>query len=210
MKLEQMKYIIGILFFIVVSCTHNSNKEDKRKEVNMITTQNKNMNPDKLTPCEMAMQNIIECDFYTWNGLPEECNMEKIVGPLPESWENTPVRHLGSNFRETKWIVIQHAKYYRPSICYYNGKAVLFEAMVEEIKGNHEELIKSYGLPSAKLDWNFGTLPLSESEYVFPNRGITLFIDAEEMKVLYVALYQVTTLDNYIENLRPNLGKVIK
>jgi hypothetical protein len=97
--------------------------------------------------------------------------------------------------------------YSRPSLSFVEGTPVLFEAMGPELAAGDVALITALGEPAARLDWDFGTLPCPGSEFVYPDRGITLFLRSDHERVLHVALYPATDLNDYIENLRPRLGK---
>ena len=67
-----------------------------------------------------------------------------------------------------------------------------------------------FGSPAAQLDWYYGTLPIPGGEWVYPDRGITLFFSMETGKVLHLAVYHPTTLADYRSSLRPNLRKTMR
>jgi hypothetical protein len=160
-----------------------------------------------MTSCEKAIQNIRDRDLAHWRGLPTSCDWTVLTGPLPADWQSVPGRPLGSAFRDAKMIMLSLEGYSRPSLSFVNDTAVLFEAMGPELATGDVALITALGEPAARLDWDFGTLPCPESEFVYPERGITLFLRSDRERVLHVALYRATDLDDYLENLRPRLGK---
>jgi hypothetical protein len=176
-----------------------------RDSVNTSTSEN----PIPMSACEIAQQMIRSLDFQNWKGLPKACDWTQFTGALPTDWSELPIRPLGSSFRETRQIHFDLAGYMRPSLGFENGEAVLFEAMgpsLEDLEG----LKRHLGEPAAKLDWDFGTLPLEEAEFVYPERGITLFLNSTLDRALHIALYPVTSLADYEKNLRPQLAKKLR
>jgi hypothetical protein len=160
-----------------------------------------------MTPCETAIQRIRDRDFADWRGFPPECDWTPLTGPLPDDWREVPGRPLGTSFRDAKMIMLPLDGYSRPSLSFVDGAAALFEAMGPELATEVPALLAALGEPAARLDWDFGTLPCPESEFVYPDRGITLFLSADHGRVFHVALYAATDLDDYLANRRPRLGK---
>lgn len=161
----------------------------------------------QMTTCNSALENIKNQNFIDWTGFPANCDWTPLVGDLPVNWQPVPERSLGSNFQKGKMLMVNLEGYMRASISFVEGTPTLFEAMGPKLQTPVSELIESFGIPKAKLDWNFGTLPCSESEYVYPTKGITLFLSTDKTRVFHIGLYASTTLDNYLENIRPQLGK---
>jgi hypothetical protein len=89
-----------------------------------------------------------------------------------------------------------------------DGTLVLFDGMNPELAGPFATLRDDLGTPAGRLDWERGTLKIRGGEWVYPERGITLFVDPDAANTaLHVAVYHVTTLDVYRRTLRPHLGK---
>ena len=162
-----------------------------------------------MTPCEKAMKSIRDRDFSDWRGLEPTCDWSALTGPLPTDWQDVPGRPLGSSFRDAKMIMLPLQNYMRPSLSFVAGSPVLFEAMGPKLTTELATLLAALGEPAARLDWDFGTLPCPESEFVYPDRGITLFLNSDHDRLLHVALYAATDLDEYGKNLRPRLGKTL-
>jgi hypothetical protein len=139
--------------------------------------------------------------------LPANCDWTPLVGTLPSVWEKVPERSLGSSFSKGKMLMANSEGYMRATFSFVEGTPVLFEAMGPKLQASVTDLMKSLGLPEAELDWDFGTLPCPESEFVYPSKGITLFLSTDKTRIFHIALYASTTLENYLENLRPKLGK---
>lgn len=161
----------------------------------------------EMTICTSALEKIKNRDFVDWTGLPANCDWSSLVGDLPSIWDEVPERYLGSSFLAGKILMADLEGYMRASFSFREGDAVLFEAKGPELQTPVSDLIENLGVPETKLDWNFGTLPCLKSEYVYPSKGITLFLSTDKTRVFHIALYPSSTLDNYLEKLRPKLGK---
>jgi hypothetical protein len=63
-------------------------------------------------------------------------------------------------------------------------------------------LLVKLGEPAAKLDFIFANVELKAGEWVYPERGLTLFMNPENGYLLRVAAYPKTTLEHYRKDLR--------
>jgi hypothetical protein len=194
LKMEKTKYRIPILtieiIFLLLSLTCNSNSQSKPINNNMDT-------------CEVAIHNILNREFTNWRGFPENCNFEMLTGKLTKDIDSLPIFRLGNKFNEVRKLKLNLEGYYAPSVYFYNGKLFLFEAMILALSESDSILINSLGEPEKILDWDFGLLPLPNSEFIFAKRGITLFLDSTHSKIHQIALYKPTTSEEYIAKIRP-------
>lgn len=195
------------LFFLAQICliqscrTHNPSFEASKASFNI-----ESMKIDSLNTCESALEMIQNIHFLNWKGLPADCDWSALTGDYPTDWNGVPVRSLGTNFQKAPFLTFELEGYMRPSIAFVEGIPTLFEAMGPKIE-DLSALLEFLGEPAAKLDWDFGTLPFKKKEFVFPEYGITLFLNTDLDKALHIALYPSTSLKNYLANLRPELGK---
>lgn len=167
----------------------------------------KTLTKSQMIACNSALENIKTKNFINWTGLPKGCDWTSLVGDLPTDWEQVPERSLGSNFLSAKILSVNLKGYIRASLSFIKGTPILFEAMGPKLPISISELIKELGTPTAKLNWDFGTLPCPDSEYIYPDKGITLFLSSDKTRIFHIGLYASTSLDNYLQNIRPNLGK---
>jgi hypothetical protein len=116
-----------------------------------------------------------------------------------------PERTLGSV--ATRWHILDTPGYYRPMVSARDGVVVLFDGMNPELDGGWPPLAQDLGEPEAKLEWIDGSVATPAGEWVYPARGITVFLDTQTSLPRHVAVYAQTSLDEYIESLRPALGK---
>jgi hypothetical protein len=155
--------------------------------------------------CAEARERIEEVTLAGWPGLPEGCRASAF-GELPDPGE-WAVRPLGEDFQPAAFRVLEIPGYYRPTISVREGVVVLFDGMNPQIdEAALAALLHELGEPAARLDYARGTLPVSGGELACPERGITLFVNAQADRLLHVALYAPTDLRRYRALLRLRLG----
>lgn len=160
---------------------------------------------DSMSTCDTIKQKIINRDFINWNGLPDNCDWTSLVGEYPLDWELRTAFPFGSSYKRRPIMMASVEGYDYPSFAFENGEAVLFQGQGPQVP-DVQALIEHFGEAAACLDWQFGYLPCRESECVYPERGITLFLNSDRDRLFHIALYKPTTLENYMDNLRPKLG----
>lgn len=157
--------------------------------------------------CEDAKQAIETRRFVGWSGLPAGCTPDAMFG-VPFEEEEWPTRMLGK--RSTRWVQVEVAGYYSPTVSVRDGVVVLFDGMNPDLDGGWAPLAADLGEPEAKLDWYRDTLLMTGGEWVYPARGITIFGRAAGNAALHVAVYTPTTLAEYEASLRPDLGTTLE
>jgi len=158
-----------------------------------------------------AIRKAIETrDFVGWNGLPDSCTPSDLFDDFPIDLSGRPTRPLGKLFKPAVFVVLEIDGYYRPTVSIRDNELVLFDGMNPELRGGFTRLRDDLGEPVARLDCFYGTLEIPNAECVYPERGITVFLNPETGKALHIAVYRCTDLDNYVRTLRPNLRKELR
>jgi hypothetical protein len=62
------------------------------------------------------------------------------------------------------------------------------------------------GPPALTLDTARGTVALAQSEWVWPARGLTAYVDEADARVWRIALFPAGTADEYTKHYRADLG----
>ena len=155
--------------------------------------------------CEEVREAIAARRFVGWRGLPAGCTTEALFGvALDDSWGAMP---LGDAREPARSRLLELPGYYRPLAYVREGVPVAFDAMNPQLDGDARALVDSLGPPDATLDWTFGTVAMPGSERVHARRGITLFLNPETQAVVYVTVYAPTTVEAYMQTLRPPRAK---
>ncbi|MEO1451468.1 MAG: hypothetical protein AAFV07_18195 [Bacteroidota bacterium] len=157
--------------------------------------------------CATAKQAILKHGFDAWTGDMESCSWQNIF-PGYRVTDELPRRLIGDDFVATRFIGLPLEGYHMARLSFEEGRWVMFDGMLTELDSiATTALLTALGAPAAKLDWYFGTLPMAETEWVYPEKGITLFLRDDLELVLHVALYASMTLEAYEATRRLNLRK---
>ena len=157
------------------------------------------------TNCDAARRAITAHHFLGWRGLAAGCAPEAVFGiPFDEQWG---VEGLGSSFERARARLLDLGGYYRPMAYVRDGRAEMFDAMSPALDPGWPALSADLGVPEATFDWVFGTVPMPRGERVWAGRGITIWLNPENEKVVYVTVYAPTTVDDYVRRLRPSREK---
>lgn len=147
--------------------------------------------------CDAALLAIHFRDFREWRGLPMGCvwpGADEQRPADPREWWARPLRSK----QEGTWTHSPELQgYSKSAFTYLRRDMILFDGQNPEMPCTGSELVKALGEPAAKLDWDAGTLPLPGMEWVWPERGIALYLGGDTDHVAHVALFASTTLEDY-------------
>ena len=169
--------------------------------------------------CAEARRALLQRDFHHWRGLDVECPTAELLGLEPAPFEGLPRLLVGESRRSLRVQLLPWAGYARPRACFEQPGRLLFvdadrpeleepaaqgSAAADPIRAA-TALREAFGPPAAQLDWHAGLLPVAGGEWVYPERGITLFWNTTRDILLHVQLYAPTDLATYRRTLRLDL-----
>ncbi len=157
--------------------------------------------------CQIIRKAIETRNFIGWKGLPSTCTAKDLFNNIPKDLSDEPVRPLGSTFIDSTFVPLSLTGYYMPKVSFRDDQLILFDGIILNLAGDFDMLHKDLGEPSARLDSYDGILTISNGEWIYPERGITVFINIRGDKVRHVSLYRPTTLEEYKKTLRLHLQK---
>lgn len=152
------------------------------------------------TPCESAVQHLLDKDFANWQGWPEACTISDLrksgtIQPDSVSW------FMGQEIRQAYWSMLKQEVYEMGvRVWFVEDKVLKVQVEYPGIKDTPHDLIKGWGAPN-KADYYEGIMFVEGGEWIFPERGITLRVSAEESMVTEVILYPPTTLKLYMRDI---------
>ena len=156
--------------------------------------------------CESAVRIFAAREFGKWNGLPASCTLEEVTRHLPLLNEGVGLARLGRTKRQFRMLVA--AGYEHPVRVWLDGPEVLMlDVQTPKTSSDVAVVLNELGEPEAKLDYVWGTLPIAEGEWVYPKRGLSLFLAPTRLAIFHLAAFSTATLDEYVENYRLHLGK---
>jgi len=156
--------------------------------------------------CDDVIRLIRARDFRVWTGLTEDCTPDRLAKGLPRSNPNEGARQLGSDAIDVTWWPAEVAGYREPL------EVQLAQSLVVRIDGVGPELaeglpahLEALGEPAGKLPYWDSTKKLADGEWVWPARGIAIYLGADPRFVRRVALFRATDLATYQRLLQPSL-----
>lgn len=153
--------------------------------------------------CETALDHLSKLDFMSWDGFSAACRDIDLAEHLKGSSRLGLDRTLGANHLMRSREVIVDA-----------DKALAFqfalsrhsvEDLVVRVDFDHEELaayyVNIFGLPEARLPYKLWGFTHPTGQWVWPARGIVVYVDPQNRTVHHVGVFAPTDLKTYRDNL---------
>jgi|SRR5580698_3857701 hypothetical protein len=162
------------------------------------------MNATVVTACVVALKAFAWPDLEHWKGLRPDCGLPAVS----EAWAYADDGWRGSGYvgeepRALTWISATGTGFPDSVRVWLDGpRVVMLETQVLGKASDLKALVAKLGEPAAKLD-AFFEVKMEKSEWVYPNRGLTLYVNPENHILLRAVGYAPTTLENYRRHLRP-------
>jgi hypothetical protein len=153
--------------------------------------------------CQEALQHFSSREFSDWHGLPEGCTITEARKILKLS-DGYGTGHLGQEAKPAYFATAELDGYVNVVRAWYRDeKVVLIKGGYPSLTVDLAALLKSYGEPEAKQDYYQGVLEIKAGAWVYPQRGITLFMNVDSTLLAQVAVYPATSLRDYVAQLAP-------
>jgi hypothetical protein len=145
-------------------------------------------------------------DFREWKGLAPNTSLADAaaVFTVDDGWRGKG--RLGDDRREATWVSAAVDGYDKAVRIWLDlDRVILMDAESPTLATDLPTLLQTIGAPEAKLDAYLGTFLIPESEWVYPGRGLTLYVNPENGILLRLAVFVSTTPDVYRRSLRLDL-----
>jgi hypothetical protein len=149
--------------------------------------------------CAEALRAFASHRFANWRGLPE-CALTDVGAVWALLDEQAHPGIMGK--RSASWTAASVPGYDESVQIWFDDDQVLLLLVEYPEFDGWPELLKQVGESVAKLDSYLGTLLLPGSEWVYPERGLTLYVNPENGALLRLAVYAPTTIERYEAELR--------
>jgi hypothetical protein len=160
------------------------------------------MAPERLAPAVAA---FVARDPRAWPGLAKGVPLDALAEHLPVDRTFTGAAPLGERFELADWVAGLHDDF--PDgvrVWLRNGRVVMLDAQGMDLTASAGEVLAGLGDPAARLDAFLGPIAAPRSEWVYPERGLTLFVGGERAWVDRILGYTPVALDDYVARLRPH------
>lgn len=155
-----------------------------------------------------AIARLRDGDLTVWNGLPagtEPADLEPAIdapGDAP-AMTGLGLRKALVRFGELAGTDVEAEVWVSPE----SSEVWLVAIDDPPFAGAPAQVLERLGAPALRLDNALGTVSLPGSEWVYPDRGLTVFADEEDERVWRVALFTPCPPEQYEERYRAFLGQ---
>lgn len=157
------------------------------------------------SPATDALRRFAARDFAGWAGLAVGTTVADVAAVFEIDDVPQPAI-LGANRREAGWVTVEAAGYERGIRVWIDAsEVILLDGPDPELPEGLMALLEQLGQPEVRLMSYLGTLPIEGSEWVYPARGLTLYVNPDTMLPLRIVAFVPTTLVIYEARLRLDL-----
>jgi hypothetical protein len=163
------------------------------------------MTASTVAACVVALKSFAWPHLEHWKGLSPDCS----VAAVSEAWGYVDDGWRGSGWvgeedepRDLAWFSADAGFPDSVRVWVDGQRVVMLETEVLGDASHLKALVAKLGRPAAKLDAYF-QVKMEKSEWVYPDRGLTLFVNPRNHVLISAVGYAPTTLENYRRNLRP-------
>ena len=165
----------------------------------------------KIDPtCDQAIRAIEARDFRAWHGLPATCTPDVLAQALHRQGTGAGARQIGSRGRAIRFWPAKVDGYSWPWEVSVDGDVVarLDTKRTQPADGLAAHLA-ALGEPAAKRPYYNDTVEIPDGQWVWPDRGLALYLSSDHRFVLGVGLFAATDLATYQRELEPR-GRMIE
>jgi hypothetical protein len=161
-----------------------------------------------VSSCDAALELLAAARFGEWQGLPSTCSIDDLSRRFGPPLGGPARAALGEDQLPTDFMVFGLNGQSRPLRVFEEHRRVLLlDLEYPTLGGDADTLQAALGAPAARLDFPWNVLLLKDAEWVYPGRGLTLFINPDTRKILRWAVYTPTDLETYMRRLRLQLAE---
>lgn len=169
-----------------------------------ILTSGETMEND-INACQETWNTIAARDYRQWNGLPPECGYSKLDGAFKRLRNEYGQGTLGrSNNPALFRMHIAEAYSQGLKVWFADEHIRLVEIEFPALPYPLHELLQQIGEPETKLDYHLDIMPVPSGAWIYPARGLALYLDAGHANVMRLGLFPPCSIDEYLENVHPD------
>ena len=113
---------------------------------------------------------------------------------------------LGKNKRQFRMLVVEG---YDHAVRMWSdeSRVLMLDVEYPSLSSGIADLLNHLGEPQVKLDYAWSTMRIEKGEWVYADRGLTLFLSSDDSQIFHLAVFPRTTMQGYEENFRLQLGE---
>jgi hypothetical protein len=145
-------------------------------------------------------------DLHGWQGL-SDLSLAEFTSAFPRDSDWSSTAQLGRRHREANylWALVPGLDE-KLRVWFEMDRVILLDLACSGTFRSRPDHLAGLliEVPTALDAWR-GTLPMPESELVFPQHGLAAFVNRETQSIWHLALFLPQTLDEYVDNLRVDM-----
>ena len=149
-----------------------------------------------MDPCEQAVAMIKSRDFREWRGIPPECTVNDLFPTDLAVEESDPWFLDGNESHLFRFRIVRLDGYFKFWVN-HGEKYDRLDGWSPKLATSLDELVAALGKPAARLDAYWIIALIERYEWVWPERGISLFFSDDSRAPDYIYLFKPTTLNEY-------------
>lgn len=158
--------------------------------------------------CAQRIDDLADHNFATWSGLPTPCPLTEVLRRFPLRKPGLGRGRLG---RREAGFTLLDADGSRASArvwLHTETEVLLIDTVPNLGQGQPvRALLDALGEPDAKRDYHWTTIPVSQGEWIYAARGLTLFLNTDHQTVVRVAVYAPSTVEAYEAGFQLHLAR---
>lgn len=154
-----------------------------------------------------ALRAVGNGDLRGWVGLPDACTAADVEAAFGAVGRGRPrPGRVGDDARTLEWTRQPLEGDAVARIWWEGERPVLIETEYPNLRGGLDAALEELGEPAAELTYRFALETWEAGEWVWPEKGLTLFVVPRSRTVLRLAAYRPTDIESYRRELRLDFG----
>jgi len=153
------------------------------------------------SPCQDALKRFAQQHFEQWTGLPTNCSLVEVLAQFKRLNNGVGYGTLGTEPAQFLMVVVPN--YPEPVRVWYRSEQVVLldVAYPDFLKGK----VAALGEPAARLDYYWKRLLIPGGLWVFPSKGLALYVNSANGALIHLTVFSPTTLEQYQQALMLSL-----
>jgi hypothetical protein len=162
-------------------------------------------NHESNSKCAEVWSAIAAREYRDWEGLPAFCGYPDFDAAFARLRDEYGQGNLGNTNLQAMYRIHVAKDYPHNLKVWFRGEdIVLIEIRYLILPYPSYELLQQFSEPQVRLDYYLDVMRVPKGAWVYPSRGLTLFLDAGRTEVMWIALFHSCSLAEYLDTVHPN------
>jgi len=155
--------------------------------------------------CRTLVEALGAGSFHQWQGLARACK-ESLLAAFPADPPGEGRTSLGSEGHRVAVLMRRVPNQRHPlEVQLLDGEMVRADLESPALTGSLPDLLEALGEPTARLPYYWGAIEIEDGQWLWPGRGLALYLDDSRTRVNRLAVFAPTDVAGYQHDLEPDL-----